>query len=53
MKEDILLLVLSIIGLFALYWVFFGQWKYNQQIREAEIKRIGKELKDKSKKTKK
>ena len=51
--SDLLVLILSIIGLFALYWVFFGQWKHHKQMREAEIKRIGKELKDKSKKTKK
>ena len=31
-----LLLMLSIIGLLALYWVLFGQWKYNNMMREAD-----------------
>ena len=48
--RDLLLLILSIIGLFALYWVFFGQWKHNKEMREAEIKRVAKEMKEKAKK---
>lgn len=47
--KDSLLLILSIIGLFALYWVFFGQWKHNKGMREAEMKRIGKEIREKTK----
>lgn len=34
--DDALLLILSLIGLLALYWVLFGQWKYNKMMREAE-----------------
>ena len=33
-----LLIILSIIGLLALYWALFGQWNYNKMIREAEEK---------------
>jgi hypothetical protein len=44
-----LLLILSVIGLFALYWVLFGQWKYNKMLREAdeaiEQKSLAKEAK--------
>lgn len=29
--DDLLLWILSIIGLLALYWVLFGQWKFNRQ----------------------
>jgi hypothetical protein len=32
--NDVLLLVLSIMGLLALYWVFIGQWKWNKMIRK-------------------
>jgi len=31
-----LLVILSIIGLLALYWVLFGQWKYNKMMKQAE-----------------
>jgi hypothetical protein len=34
-----LLVILSIIGLLALYWVLFGQWKYNKMMRQAEEKK--------------
>ena len=34
--NDALLVILSTIGLLALYWVLFGQWKYNNMIREAD-----------------
>ena len=34
--DNALLLILSIIGLLALYWVLFGQWKYNKMMRKAE-----------------
>ena len=30
--NNTLLLVLSIIGLLALYWVLFGQWKWNKMM---------------------
>lgn len=31
-----LLVMLSIIGILALYWVLFGQWKYNKMMRQNE-----------------
>lgn len=31
-----LLIILSIIGALAIYWVLIGQWRYNKQMREAE-----------------
>jgi len=31
-----LILILSLIGILALYWVLFGQWKYNKMIREQQ-----------------
>lgn len=34
--DDLLLLMLGIIGLFAIYWALFGQWKHNKMMREAE-----------------
>ena len=37
MKQG-LVLILSVIGLLALYWALFGQWKYNKMIRDAEEK---------------
>ena len=56
--NDILLLVLTIIGLFALYWVLVGQWKHNKMLREAEMReKIGEmkesALENKKKKSKK
>ncbi len=33
-----LTLILSIIGLLALYWALIGQWRWNKTIREAEQK---------------
>ena len=41
--EDLLLWILSIIGLFALYWALVGQWKYNKMMNEAEEKSTVKE----------
>lgn len=35
-----LLIVLSIIGVLALYWVLFGQWKYNKMMEQAEEKKV-------------
>lgn len=43
--ENALLLILSIIGLLALYWVLFGQWKHNQMMREALLKQAENETK--------
>jgi len=37
--NDALLLILSIIGLLVLYWVLFGQWKFNRMMREAQEKK--------------
>jgi len=38
--QDSLLLILMGVGFFALYWVLFGQWKYNkifnEELSEAE-----------------
>jgi len=31
--SDALLITLIIIGLFALYWALFGQWKFNKKWR--------------------
>lgn len=36
--ETGLLLILSVIGLLALYWVLFGQWHFNRMMREADSK---------------
>ena len=36
--DDFLLVMLSIIGLLAIYWAMFGQWKHNRMMREAEEK---------------
>ena len=33
-----LLIVLSVIGALAVYWVLIGQWKYNKQMKLAEEK---------------
>jgi hypothetical protein len=41
--NDALLVILSIIGILALYWVLFGQWKYNKMMRESEEKLLLKE----------
>ncbi|MBS3097495.1 hypothetical protein J4209_01720 [Candidatus Woesearchaeota archaeon] len=51
--SDLLLLILSIIGFFALYWVLIGQWRWNKQMREVEMRKIAKEIKEKAKKGKK
>jgi len=34
--NQVLLFVLSLIGLLALYWVLIGQWKWNKMLREKE-----------------
>jgi len=36
--ENALLIIMSLVGLLALYWVLFGQWKYNKMMREADKK---------------
>jgi len=41
--NDLLLLILSIIGIFAIYWVFAGQAKHNKMMMQAEIERLKKE----------
>ena len=45
-----LLIFLIILGLLALYWVIFGQWKHNQKMREYELARIKSEIIAKKKK---
>ena len=50
--SDLLVLILSTIGFFALYWVLIGQWRWNKQMGEAEMKKIAKETKEKAKKGK-
>ena len=34
--NNVLIVILSIISLLALYWVLFGQWKYNKMMKQAE-----------------
>jgi hypothetical protein len=34
--QDALLIILSIIGILALYWALFGQWKYNKMMKQNE-----------------
>ncbi len=34
--NDLLLLVLTVIGFFALYWALMGQWRHNKMLRDAE-----------------
>jgi len=31
-----LLAILSVIGLFALYWALIGQWKHNKMMRKSQ-----------------
>ena len=38
-----LLLILSIIGILALYWVLIGQWKYNKMLIEADNTNLSEE----------
>lgn len=51
--NDILLLVLTIIGMFALYWVLFGQWKHNKMLRDIEMKQRIEAMKEEAEKAKK
>ena len=44
--NDVLLFILSLIGLLALYWVFVGQWKWNKMLRESQKKNEQKETKE-------
>ncbi|HZX44711.1 MAG TPA: hypothetical protein VFF28_03420 [Candidatus Nanoarchaeia archaeon] len=47
--NNILLFILSLIGLLALYWALIGQWRWNKMIRQSEEKeKVGKDGKDKS-----
>jgi len=48
--NDSLLLILSIIGFFALYWVLIGQWRWNKQAREMGMREAAKEAKEKARK---
>ena len=34
--NDALLLMLSILGILAVYWALIGQWKWNKMVREEE-----------------
>ena len=34
--NDMLIVILSVIGLFALYWALIGQWKYNKMMKQAD-----------------
>lgn len=52
--NDILLFTLSLIGLLALYWVFMGQSKWNNLLREnpkIEVVNTKKNVKPKIKKS--
>ncbi|MEA2036300.1 MAG: hypothetical protein U9O94_02240 [Nanoarchaeota archaeon] len=49
--NDVLLLILSLVGLLALYWVFAGQWKWNKMLRETQEKEIEREIKKKDEKS--
>ncbi|MBS3176030.1 hypothetical protein J4457_02225 [Candidatus Woesearchaeota archaeon] len=43
--DTALIVILSLIGLGALYWVLFGQWKFNKMVKETQekIDDLGKE----------
>ena len=43
--NNVLLFILSLIGLLALYWVLIGQWKWNKMLRESEQKNEQQEIK--------
>jgi hypothetical protein len=45
-----LLIILSIIGALALYWVLFGQWKYNKMMKQSQEKDKTQESKQKDSK---
>lgn len=45
--NNLLLFILSLIGLLALYWALIGQWRYNKMIRESEEKAADEKGKDK------
>ena len=47
--KDLLVLILSIIGIFALYWVFAGQRSYNKMMQQEELKRLVEEENKKKK----
>jgi len=44
-----LVIFLTIIGFLALYWILFGQWKHNRDMRAAEFEAIKKQIKESSK----
>ena len=43
--NDLLLLIMSIIGFLALYWALIGQWKYNKMMKSDDQKRLEMEVK--------
>ena len=45
--SDWLLVILILIGILALYWIIWGQWKHNKKMREYELERIKREVKKK------
>ncbi len=49
--NQILLLILSIIGLLALYWALIGQWKWNKIVRGENAK--NEEIQDSKQQVKK
>lgn len=34
--NDALILILSVVGLFAVYWAIMGQWKYNRMMKPSD-----------------
>ncbi len=45
-----LVIFLTIIGFLALYWVLFGQWKHNKEMRAAEFESLKQQIKNQDKK---
>ena len=43
--NDLLLVILSIIGLFVIYWVIWGQRRYQKTFGGEHIKKIEEEIK--------
>ena len=50
--ENLLLLFLTIMGSLAIYWVVWGQWKWNKLLRsgekQGEIRKISNQKKGKT-----
>jgi uncharacterized membrane protein len=34
--DDLLILILMLVGVLALYWALFGQWKYNRMLSDRD-----------------